>query len=192
MTTLPLYKISPSERLVSPDEFSDVRLDSSALALFTDFRRHEPFVIDGWMGAVDAECYMRKTHTRLRMVVDHDGKFIGTITLADLSERRLLKKVAAGESRYDIRVMDLMTPRQELKTLAYADVCGATVQDVLHTLSCNGEQHCLVVDFDGHSIRGVIATSDVARRLHMDVQFHVAPSFAEIFSAVHLKKTAEM
>lgn len=182
---LPLHAMTSADHLVSPEEYADVGLDSPALSLFTDFRRHEPFVIDGWTSAVEAERFMRQSHTRLRLVVDHQGEFIGTVTLDDLSERRLIQRVAAGESRYDIRVMDLMTHRHQLRAMAYRDLTQARVRDVIDTLSQRGERHCLVLDVHDHAIRGLIAASDVARRLHMDLRLDPAPTFARIFAVLN-------
>jgi len=183
--TLPLQALTSADHLVYPEEYSDVGLDSPALSLFTDFRRHEPFVIDGWMGAVEAERFMRNSHTRLRLVVDHEGEFIGTITLDDLSERRIIQKIASGENRYDIRVMDLMSHRHALRAMAHRDLQQARVRDVIDTLSQHGERHCLVLDVNSHAIRGLIAASDVARRLHMDLRLNPTPTFSEIFAVLH-------
>ena len=66
-----------------------------------------------------------------------------------------------------------------------ADLAHATVKDLVDTLHKNGESHCLVVEGDSHSIRGLIAASDVERRLHVHLPTDRAPTFAEIFSAVH-------
>lgn len=185
MTTLPLQDLTLSDHLVHPEEFSDVRLDSPALLLLTDFRHHQPMVIDGGMRAVDAEAFMRASHTRLRLVVDQRDAFVGLVTLDDLSERRLIKKIAAGETRYHIHVRDLMQHRHELRALRYQDLTHCTVQDVLETLEHRGEHHCLVVDTTDHGIRGLIAASDVARRLHMEVRVQAAPTFADICAALH-------
>ncbi len=183
--TLPLHAMTHADHLVHPEEYSDVRLDSPALALFTDFRRHDPLVIDGWTRAVDAERAMRESHTRLRLVVDHQGEFLGTITLDDLSERQVIRKVADGERREDILVTDLMTPRRALGALSFEDLQRASVRHVIETLNSHGERHCLVVDFAHHAIRGLIAASDVARRLHMSLHLDPAPTFATIFAVVH-------
>jgi CBS domain containing-hemolysin-like protein len=176
--------VSKRDHLVHPEEFSDLEMDSPALSLLTDFRRHEPFVIDGWMSAVEAERDMRSTHTLLRLVVDRNGEFIGTITPTDLSATKLIRRVADGEDRGGIRVMDLMTRRQALQALSYSDISRARVKDVIATLRHHGEQHCLVVDSDTHCIRGLIAVADIARRLHMDIPVHREPTFAEVFAVL--------
>lgn len=184
MKTLKLHKIDRVDHLISPEEFSDLGLHSPALSLITDFKRHEPFVVDGWMPAVDAERYMRQSHGRLRLVIDQAGEFIGTITLDDLAEGELLKKVAQGENRQEIQVTDLMKPRHEISALIYDDIRKATVADIIDTLRCSGERHCLVVDDKHHWIRGLIAASDIALRLHIEFDFNSPPSFADILAVV--------
>ncbi|MEZ5559968.1 MAG: CBS domain-containing protein [Pseudomonadales bacterium] len=185
MTILALQSVDSADHLVHPEEYWDLGLRSSALSLLTDFRRHEPQVIDGWMLAVDADRFLRQSRAKLRLVVDHDGEFIGIITVSDLAEARLVKRVAGGEPREAIRVIDVMTPRRDIRALSYNDLRGATVGDVIETLRCNGEQHCLVVDGGDHRIRGLIAASDVAARLHTNINVSTGPTFAEIFAAVH-------
>jgi len=185
MTALALHNLDSTDHLVAPSEYGDIGPQSPALSLFTDFKRHEPFVLDGWMSAIEAGANMRRSHSKLRLVVDRNMEFIGTITLQDLSEANLLKKIAAGSRRDDIQVVDLMKHRHELHAISYDELRRSTVQDVIDTLSTSGDQHCLVVDSNTHSIRGLIAASDVSARLHKEISVSAAPTFAEIFTAVH-------
>jgi len=184
MSVLTLHNVEPTDHLVSPAEFSDVELRSPALAVFTDFRRHEPFVIEGSTRAVDAAVLLRQCHNGIRLVVDRNDEFIGTISEADLSEARLLKRVATGEDRNEIRVVDMMMPRREVRALSYEDLKHATVRDLIETLQRQGEQHCLVINERTHNIRGFIAASDLRRRLHISLEEESTPTFARIFEAV--------
>lgn len=185
MTALALQNIETVDHLESPEEYQAVTLQSSALTLFTDFRRHEPLVLDGWMSAVAARDYMARSHARLRLVVDRGGSFVGAIAFDHLSEERMLKRVARGERRCDLQVMDLMVHRHELRAIPYGELCRATVSDVVDTLRDHGERHCLVLDTADHSIRGLIAASDVARRLQRPFELQAAPTFADVFAALH-------
>lgn len=185
MTVLALHTVETADHLVSPEEFSDINLQSPALSVFTDFRKHEPVVIDGMMRAIDAATVLRQSLPRLRLVVDKAGEFIGTVTRHELSEPNLLRRVAAGSSRHDILVMDVMKHRHELRALWYDDLLHATVRDLIDTLHGNGESHCLVVEGNTHSIRGLIAASDMERRLHVNLMTDRPPTFSEIFAAVH-------
>lgn len=184
MTVLAMHAVETSDHLVSPQQYSDVNLRSPAVSVFTDFRQHEPVVIDGMMRAVDAAAALRQSQPRLRLVVDGSGEFVGTVTLRELSEVNLLRWVAAGTARQDILVMDVMKHRNQLRALWYDDVRHATVRDVIDTLRCSGENHCLVVEGATHSIRGLIAASDVERRLHVQLPADRLRTFAEIFAAL--------
>ena len=185
MTVLALHTVETSDHLVSPKEFFDVDLHSPALSVFTDFRKYEPVVVDGMMRAVDAALALRQSLPRLRLVVDKSGEFIGTVTQRELSEANLLRRVAAGTARQDILVMDVMKHRHELRALWYDDLHHASVKDLIDTLNGNGESHCLVVEGETHNIRGLIAASDVERRLHVNLPTDRPPTFSEIFAALH-------
>ena len=69
------------DRLVSLEDDSQIGLDSSALEVFTDFTRHRPLVIDASTSITDAETLMRRTHVKLKLVVDPAGRFLGTVVL---------------------------------------------------------------------------------------------------------------
>ncbi|MCB1683035.1 MAG: hypothetical protein R3E82_15875 [Pseudomonadales bacterium] len=185
MTVLALHTVETIDHLVSPTEYSDVNLHSPALSVFTDFRKHEPVAFDGMMRATDAALDLRQSRPRLRLVVDRTGEFIGTVTLRELSEVNLLRRVANGMTREDLLVMDVMKHRHEHRALWYDDLSRASVKDLVDTLQDSGESHCLVVEGETHSIRGLIAASDMERRLHANLSKDRAPTFAEIFAAVH-------
>ncbi len=185
MTVLTLKNIDDTDHLVQPDEYWDLDTDSSALSLLTDFRHHQPQIIDGSARAVDAERFLRHSHARLKIVVDDDGEFIGVVTRDDLTQSSIICRVANGEERDHIRVFEVMTPRRDIKALSYRQLQSATVGDVIKVLRNNGQQQCLVVDDQAHFIRGIIAASDVAARLHRRFNIRREPTFAEIFSTLH-------
>jgi CBS domain containing-hemolysin-like protein len=78
-----------------------------------------------------------------------------------------------------------MQPRSNISALSYSDIEHATVGDIIDTLRCSGERHCLVVDDEHHWIRGLIAASDIALRLHIEFDFASPPSFADILAVVN-------
>jgi len=185
MTVLALHAVEAIDHLVSPTDYADVNLHSPALNVFTDFHKHEPLAFEGMMRAVDAALDLRQSRPRLRLVVDRAGEFIGTVTYRELSEINLLRRVANGMAREDLLVMDVMKHRHEHRALWYDDLSHASVKDLVDTLQDSGESHCLVVEGETHNIRGLIAASDVERRLHINLRTDRAPTFAEIFAALH-------
>ena len=185
MKILNLYPIDHVDHLVTPDEFEQIGLSSSALTIFTDFMQHRPLVLDGSTSVAEAESMMRKAHVKMKLVVDVKMEFIGIISLEDLTGPKVLKRVAEGHLRQDIDVSDVMRRRDELQALDYGEVARASVADVVETLKENGLQHCLVVQRSEHQIRGLISAADIARKLHIELDVSRPTSFAELFSRIH-------
>lgn len=184
MFDLTLSAVHNITHLVQPEEFHELSPCSSALEIFTDFKRYRPITIDGSTPAEEVEMLMRKAHVKMTLVVDADNEFIGTISLDDLSEQRFITLVANGFDRRDILVHELMVPRAHIMALTLHDLEQSSISDVIRALQRSGQQHCLVVDSDGHCIRGVISASDVARRLHIPIHIERIPTFVDIFSSI--------
>lgn len=186
MKNMNLITLNSLDHLVHPDEFDEITLSSPAISVFTDFKEHKPLVIESDIPAVQAEFLMRKAHVRLKLVVDKNAELIGTISLTQLSDQNILIHQQKGLDRDDILVKHLMTPRSEIKALDYKEMMNSTIADVIETLKKDGSQHCLVVETQEHQIRGIISTSDIARRLHMPIDIETkTTSFIDVFKAIH-------
>jgi CBS domain-containing protein len=185
MKTLNLLAIDQIDHLARPEEMEPLTYESAALCIFTDFRDNQPFVIDASSPAIEAESLMIKAHVKLKIVVNHEDEFLGVVSLADISNENIIRHVAEGLSREEVRVGDLMQPKASLKAFAYSQIEHATVADVMAALQLNGLQHCLIVDTDQHVIRGLISASDIARKLKIPLSLTVQPTFAAIFDAVN-------
>ncbi len=184
--SLSIYSVDKVDHLVFPEEFEGISTKSSALKVFTDFKFHNPLVIEAGLLLAEAERLMKKAHVRLKLVVDDMENFVGTLSLDNISEERIVQKVASGVRRDELKVADMMIPRANVKALDYSEVASATIDDIIHVLQDQGEQHCLVVDENKHHIRGVISASDIARRLHIEIPIMSATpsSFYEVFAAL--------
>lgn len=185
MKKLTLYPISSVDELASPHGTSGVSLETPALEFFTDFSLVQPLVIDASVTAVQAREMMIRTHVRLKFVVDEADRFVGVISSDDLAERRIVQKVAEGYSRGDIAVTDLMTPKGELMAMGIDEVTRATIGDVVNLLKDYRQQHCLVVDRQTHSVRGIFSSSDISRKLRLPIDIQDRSDFFRVFSAVH-------
>lgn len=108
--------------LAWPQSVDDVTPESPALEVFTDFTRTRPLVIDARTNAIDTEELMKNAHVRLKIVVDQDARFLGIVSLQDLNHQQILIKVAEGEKREELSVVDFMQPRNRLKGLEFADL----------------------------------------------------------------------
>ncbi len=184
MKTLDLHPLEEVDHLIYPEDMADITENSPALLVLTDFKLHRPFVIESTTPIDEAENLMKRAHVKLKLVVNKEGKLRGIIAHADLESQHILQLTTQGYQRRDITVGDLMIPRRDLSALDYDELRNSTIGQIIATLKQNGVQHCLVVDKNTHSIRGLISASDIARKLHLPVEIHRTPTFVEIFEAV--------
>lgn len=184
MKTLELHDLERVDRLVWPDDHADIDLHAPARAIFTDFHDSEPLVVNSDMRALEAERLLRQSHVGMWLVVDVHGEFVGIVGREELSERNRVRVLATGETLTTLLVRDLMIPRHRVRAMDREDLEDATVGDVVDTLRFHGDHHCLVVGRDDHHICGLIAASDIARRLHTRIDVDGPPTFAQIHAAV--------
>lgn len=184
MKTLELHDLDRIDRLVWPDDHVDVDLHSPATAIFTDFRRSEPLTVNADMLAPEAERLVRRSHIGMWIVVDESGDVDGLVGREQLDERNRMRSRERGQPAGTLCVRDLMIPRHLLRAIDRKALEHATVGDIVETLRSHGDHHCLVVSHEDHEICGLIAASDIARRLHAPIQVEGPPTFAQIHSAV--------
>lgn len=184
MKKLALYPVDIMDELTSPEAHEEISVLSSALNIFTDFKKVAPLVIESNTPAVDVEKLMQKSHVRLKLVINEDDYFIGLIGFESIHNQEILKRVAAGYQREQLSVTDFMIPKEELKAIDFEDLNCARIGDVIETLQSAGQQHCLVLDRENHTIRGVLSANDIARRLKLAVDVSTPNSFASIFEVI--------
>lgn len=186
MRTLQFYETQAIDQLAWPEQEQSVSPNSSAREIFTDFTHTQPLMLLASTSAIEAEKLMRKSHVRLKLVVDQHTEFLGVVSLEDLNSQEVIKKLSLGYSREDLSVADFMRPRASLRAFDYHDIERSTIQDVVEALKYSGHQHCLVIDRQRHKIRGIISASDIARKLSLPVDIARDSSFAGIFNAIHM------
>ncbi len=175
-------EIANVDHLITPDENYEVNLDSPALDIFTDFKKTAPLVIDQSLDVMTAEDLMKKTHVRLKLVLDGD-KFVGTLSYEDLVSEKMMAKTR-HVPRADILVAEIMTPKSQLRAIAFDDVKRAKIRDIVEALKNEGKKHFLVVDGAEHYIRGIFSVSDIARRLHVLINIDRVATFVDIYKAL--------
>ena len=185
MKNLKLTTVETVDHIVKPDDFEAITLDSPATKIFTDFKEYAPLVIDENIKAVDTLQMMMKDHVHLKIVVSEKGDFLGIVTSIDVSERHIIQATMKGLTRDEVLVSDLMVARSDLKAFDIAELERASVNDVVHALKQNGLRHCLVMDVANHHIRGIISSSDIARKLRIPLEVSNSITFAKIFEALH-------
>lgn len=185
MKKLSFYDTETVAELAWPQTNQKITKRSPATQVFTDFNQHKPLVIEASMSALEAEKLMQQSHVRLKLVVDDNGHFLGVISLDDLGTQEVMKKLSEGYQREELFVADFMRPRSVLKAFSYADISMATIGDIINSLQGSGQQHALVIDREHHKIRGIISSSDIARKLQLPIDIDNKSSFAHIFAAVN-------
>ena len=184
MKKLALFNLNAVDQLIQPTDFAETTLNTPALSVCTDFKKSHPTIIEGNTSAATALEMMQQEHCPLKLVVDTEEEMTGLIHIDQLSEQAIMRQVIQGASRHDIKVRDLMRPRDSVKALAYQQLQNCTIADVINTLQSSGEQYCLVVDRDNHQIRGLIHAQDLAKRLRMPLAIQQKPTFLRIFDSL--------
>lgn len=184
MKSLSFCKVSKVDTLAWPDDDQQYSLETSALEFFTDFEQATPLVIGSSTPAVDVKQLMLKAHAKLKIVLDHDGQFVGIISVDDLIDRHIVRMVSKGLKRSEILVRDLMRPKGDLVALDFHEVGKVSIAVVIRALKENGQQHCLVLEQRTHKIRGIFSASDISRKLNLAIDIQDRSSFYRVFSAV--------
>lgn len=161
-----------------------VNLDSPAQEAMTDLQRVRAFTIHPEAKMNESEQVMLRRAIRMLFVVDDKDEVQGLITASDIkNEKPMLFVQRTGTSRSDILVRDIMTPRDKLEAMNFADVQRAKVGNIVATLLQAGRQHALALDMSGapHVIRGIFSINQIASQLGMKIDVtEVAKTFAEI------------
>lgn len=182
----PLGFFRPSQELPAR-----VGLDSPAILTMTDLRQVAALTVEPNVSIDWALTRMREGGVRLLLVVSHDGEVCGLITATDIQGEKPLQLQRELNLRHtEIRVRDIMIPRDKLEFILMADVLKASVGNVLETLRRSGRRHALVYDRDRRSgmsgIRGIFSATRLSRQLGIVFEpVEVAQTFAEVEIALN-------
>jgi CBS domain-containing protein len=173
------------EQMIAPH----VSLDDPALTVMTDLKHVTAITIDPEASIAHAMRVMVRRNVRLLFVVNVDNEIIGLITATDVLGEKPMQYIQERGGPYSaVEVRDIMTPHEQLEAIAFEDLRGAKVGNVLATLRHSRRQHTLVVDADADGnllVRGIFSASQLARQLGREVQTgDVAYTFAEIEAAL--------
>lgn len=181
---LTLVDAKSVQRLAWPESGGEIDLDSPALRVFTDFLTTKPLILESAVSAVDAEKLMLTAHVRMKIVVDEDANFLGIVSLEDLNSHEFIVKIAQGDKREELSIVDFMKPKSRLKGFQYAELSNASIRDVVMALKDSDQQHCIVIDSEQRRIRGIISASDVVRKLRLPINILNDSIFSSIYRAI--------
>jgi CBS-domain-containing membrane protein len=185
MKKIHFHKLNDIEELLVPEDYEEVNLESPATKILTDFKLSKPYTIDSSISAIDTEHLMLKAHVKLKLITDKTNHFLGIVSLNELNQQNLIKKTALGENLQELTVADFMLSKKDLKAIGYTDILNLSINDLIHGLKDREQQHCLVLESEKHRIRGIISTSDIARKLHIPINIQNNISFVDIFNSLN-------
>lgn len=185
MSNLSFTNLEDVQELVFPGMETAITEDSPALDVITNFHQTKPLVIDVHTSADEAENLMLKAHVKLKLVVDEKNNFLGMVSLDDISDQEILKKVNSGIPRNELTVSDFMTPKSELKAFCFNELEKALVKDVINALKDSGQQHFPILNRESHKICGLISASDISRKLMLPIDLTRDSSFYAIYKKLY-------
>ena len=175
-----------------------VTMESSALDVMTDLTQLPAQTIEPEASVEEANAKMIRQGVRLLFVTDREARLLGLITATDILGGHVLQTMLArGVPRAEVRVHEIMTPRDHLEAIDMFDLRGAKVGHVLSTLKQSGRQHAIVIEVHEptfqerltmqqqpvvtQTVRGLFSVTQIARQLGLQPQStELAVTFAEL------------
>jgi CBS domain containing-hemolysin-like protein len=182
------FSLRPADHFLVAKTVSQARvtLDSPADSVMTDFSEIPAAVIEPDASIETANDFMKRRGVRALLVTDPE--VIGVVTASDvLGEKPLMLALERGVGRDELRVTDIMTPREQMELISFSEIREARVGHIVATLKQAGRQHILVGEraASGVMLRGIFSLSQLARQLGIDLQPDgFAQTFAEIEAAL--------
>ena len=167
-----------------------------ALMLMTDFQGKPPVTVTANIHIDTALEQMIDAGVRLLFVVDAENNLLGSITSYDIQGEKPMLYMQSQDcrigicSRSDIEVQDIMTPVMKWRTVRYASLVDATLNDIANTFQSLGQHHIIVIEplagKDRVIVRGLFSLTDLERALGETFTVNkTADSFFEIERALN-------
>lgn len=162
------------ERTAAPD-YVYLEAGDSAFCALTDFRSEYPITVGANSSIDDALGHMHRLAVHALLVTQDetgevDSQVVGLITAYDIERERPHRcPRATGLSvRKHVRVVDIMTPWNELSLVKYESLQTLTAFDVYEMFQGTGLTHLLVVEIHGDEsavARGLLSRAALTKRL---------------------------
>jgi CBS domain-containing protein len=157
-----------------------LELSDPAIYAVTDFKRDYPMTVDAERQIDDALSDMIRLGVRA-LLVAKEQRLVGLVTSYDIQGERPMQFLQSSNySRHqDIRVMDVMTPWDELVALDWESVESARAGELLEMFSHTNLTHLLVVEVDRQThvsvVRALASRARLLRQLGDRVSGFVEP-----------------
>lgn len=141
-----------------------------AIYAITDFKRDYPMTVDAERQIDEALSDMIRLSVRA-LLVAKDQRLVGLVTSYDIQGERPIQFLQASNySRHqDIRVMDVMTPWDELQVLDWESVESARAAELMAVFEHTSLTHLLVIEVDRKSsmstVRALASRARLMRQL---------------------------
>lgn len=152
-------------------------LDSPALKVFRDYKKHKALTVSTDMPIVDVKKKLIGNFKDIALVTDSNNKVVGTIDLHYLEGRAILKRAAdEGFKMSDMTANDAKVNLANINTISYPVVEGAKIGHILNTLINSDRHHIIVYDEENGKkyIRGYFSLAFIRRNLGLDIK-HLMP-----------------
>ncbi|MFQ3235047.1 MAG: signal-transduction protein with cAMP-binding, CBS, and nucleotidyltransferase domain [Paraglaciecola sp.] len=137
MKNVALYNVDQLDQLAWPDNYQVVTLDSPAIDVFTDFKKSKPLLIKVYAPASDVERRMIEERVSLKIVLDEANKFVGVISLGDLTDQEVIKRIATGIQRSELLVSNFMRHKEQQKVILLSELKDDTAHQIRGTVSAS-------------------------------------------------------
>jgi CBS domain-containing protein len=188
IATLGSMALAPMRRFGDPTlprrsilDGQPIELNDPAIYAITDFKRDYPMTVDAERQIDEALSDMIRLSVRA-LLVSKDQRLVGLITSYDIQGERPIQFLQSSNySRHqDIRVVDVMTPWDELMALDWESVESARASDLLATFEQTHLTHLLVIEMDKKTsrctVRALASRARLLRQLGGRISGLVEPS----------------
>lgn len=184
MKHLHLYEPVDSDELAWPQDTHEYTLQSPASWFITDFKHIKPLVVESRMPVDAVKSLMQSSHSSLISVLDSHDHFLGIISIDDLSDQKIIRKLAEGFRRSEVCVTDMMVKRKDLLAFDASEIESASISDVVSALKQHRQKYGLVLDRNAHTIRGILSTYEISLRLGRSIEIQEVADFYRVFAPV--------
>lgn len=163
-----------SIEFLSDDAEKLLYLDSPALSVFRDYKKHKALVTREDTPLIDVKRKLIDSYKDFILITNTDNQVTGTIALHYL-EGQALQERANDEA---IKVSDMVANDAKLhissvNTVSYDTITNAKIGHVLHTLISSAYHHIVVYDTNEKGqeyIRGYFSLAFIRRELGVDIK----------------------
>lgn len=148
-------------------------LDSPALEVFRDYKKHKALVVRGDTHLKDVKAKLIDNHKDFTLVTSADDKVTGTIALHYIEGQALQERARdAGVKPADLTADDAKLHISRVNIVSYSIIKGAKIGHILNTLINSTYHHIVVYDKDKNGekyIRGYFSLPFIRKELDIDV-----------------------